>query len=125
MAISIMDKVKAAKAAVPAISPEEAMDLLGHAGAVFVDVRDGGEVAATGKVPGALNISRGMLEFRADPTLPSHHDALSPKKTVVLYCGTGGRAALAGVALQELGFKDVRNLGGFPGWIDAGGAVEK
>lgn len=125
MAVSIMDKVKEAKARVPAISPAEAMDLLGHANAVFVDVRDAPEIAASGKVPGALAISRGMLEFRADPTLPTHHDALSPDKTIVLYCGTGGRAALSGVALQELGFKDVRNLGGFQGWVDAGGSVEK
>lgn len=125
MAISIMDKVKAAKEAVPAISPAEAMDLLGHANAVFVDVRDGAEIAASGKIPGALAISRGMLEFRADPTLPSHHDALNLDKTVVLYCASGGRAALAGVALQELGFRDVRNLGGFQGWVDAGGAVER
>jgi rhodanese-related sulfurtransferase len=125
MPISIMDKVKAAKAVVPAISPAEAMNLLGHANAVFVDVRDGAEVAATGKVPGALTISRGMLEFRADTSLPSHHDSLSPEKTVVLYCASGGRAALAGVALQELGYTDVRNLGGFQGWVDAGGAVEK
>ena len=125
MPISIMDKVKAAKALVPDISPAEAMDLLGHANAVFVDVRDGAEIAASGKVPGALAISRGMLEFRADTTLPSHHDALSPGKTVVLYCASGGRAALSGVALQELGYTDVRNLGGFQGWVDAGGAVEK
>ena len=125
MPISIMDKVKAAKALVPDISPAEAMDLLGHANAVFVDVRDGAEIAASGKVPGALAISRGMLEFRADTGLPSHHDALSPGKTVVLYCASGGRAALSGVALQELGYKDVRNLGGFQGWVDAGGAGEK
>lgn len=125
MADSIMDKVREAKARVPAIAPDEAMNLLGHANAVFVDVRDADEVRATGKVLGALHVSRGMLEFRADPTLPSHLDALSPDKTVVLYCASGGRAALAGVALQELGFKDVRNLGGFQGWADAGGAVEK
>lgn len=125
MPISIMDKVKAAKEVVPAISPADAMNLLGHANAVFVDVRDAAEIAASGKVPGALTISRGMLEFRADTTLPSHHDALSPNKTIVLYCGTGGRAALSGVALQELGYTDVRNLGGFQGWVDAGGAIER
>ena len=125
MPISIMDKVKAAKEAVPAISPAEAMGMVGSSHTVFVDVRDPPEVAATGKVPGALAISRGMLEFRADPTLPSHHPELDPDKTIVLYCASGGRSALAGVALQELGFKDVRNLGGFQSWVDAGGRVER
>lgn len=122
---SIMDKVRKAREATPAIAPEEAMDLLGHGNVVFVDVRDADEVRATGKVLGAVNISRGMLEFRADPTLPSHLDVLSPDRTVVLYCASGGRAALAAAALRELGFKDVRNLGGFQGWVDAGGAVER
>lgn len=125
MPISIMDKVREAKEKVPAISPADAMNLLGHGNAVFVDVRDADEVRATGKVLGALNISRGMLEFRADPTLPGHLDDLSPEKTVVVYCASGGRSALAGAALQELGFADVRNLGGFQGWVDAGGAVER
>ena len=125
MPISIMDKVRAAKEQVPEIGPAQAMDLLGHANAVFVDVREADEVRATGKVLGAINISRGMLEFRADPSLPSHLDALAPEKTVVIYCASGGRAALAGAALLELGFKDVRNLGGFQGWVDAGGAVER
>jgi len=43
---------------------------------------------------------------------------------VLVYCGSGGRAALAGQTLQELGYRDVRNLGGFKDWVEGGGAVE-
>jgi rhodanese-related sulfurtransferase len=44
---------------------------------------------------------------------------------VLVYCASGGRSALAGKTLQNFGYKDVRNLGGFKEWVDFGGAVEK
>src|SRR3990170_7318818 len=120
MSQSIMDKVAAAKEAVPAISPEEAVKLLGREDVLFVDVRDAEEVAQSGKVAGALNVSRGMLEFRADDTTPYHNPAFSRDKTVILYCASGGRSALGGKALMEMGYADVRNLGGFKAWVDSG-----
>ena len=63
--------------------------------------------------------------FRADETTPYHNPAFSKAKTVILYCASGGRAALAGKALQELGYAKVFNLGGFKDWVAAGGAVER
>jgi len=64
MGKSIMDLVKEAKAVVPDIDPEDVKSLIGRDDVLIVDVRDDGEVAATGKVRGALHVSRGMLEFR-------------------------------------------------------------
>ncbi len=124
MAKSIMEQVAEAKAQVPDISPEEADALRGRDDVVFVDVRDAGEVAESGRVAGAINISRGMLEFRADSSTPYHEPELTPGKTVVVYCASGGRSALAGKALQELGYTDVRNLGGFGAWAEAGLPVD-
>ena len=124
MGKSIMDQVAEAKAVVPDISPDEVKSLMGREDVLIVDVRDDGEVASTGKVQGALHVSRGMLEFRADETTPYHNEAFSKDKTVILYCATGGRSALSGKALLELGYKDVRNLGGFPAWAESGGDVE-
>lgn len=121
---SIMDIVAEAKAVVPSISPEELKSLMGRDDILIVDVRDDGEVASTGKVPGALHVSRGMLEFRADESTPYHNPAFSKSKTIVLYCASGGRSALSGRALLDLGYTNVRNLGGFQGWVDAGGTVE-
>jgi rhodanese-related sulfurtransferase len=46
-------------------------------------------------------------------------------KTIVLYCASGGRSALAGKTLKDMGYGDVRNLGGFQDWLAGGGAVEK
>jgi rhodanese-related sulfurtransferase len=114
-----------AEAAVPRISPEEARGLIGRADVLFLDVREPAEVAASGKVPGALAIPRGLVEFRADPASPLHDAAFDRAKTVVAYCASGGRSALVLKTLKEMGYENVRNLGGFKGWLDAGGEVEK
>jgi rhodanese-related sulfurtransferase len=66
-----------------------------------------------------------MLEFRADEASPYHHPAFSRDKTVILYCASGGRSALAGKALRELGYEDVRNLGAFKDWAEKGLPTEK
>jgi rhodanese-related sulfurtransferase len=116
--------VEAANAVVPKISGKEAQELVAK-GAVLVDIRDSAELAQTGKAAGALHIPRGSLEFKADPTSPTVEKALSTDKTVILHCASGGRAALAGKLLLDMGYKDVRNLGGFKDWVEAGGKVEK
>ena len=114
-----------AEAVVPRISPEEAKALLGRTDVLFLDVREPAEVAASGKVPGALAVPRGLVEFRADPASPLHDAAFDRAKTVVAYCASGGRSALVGKTLKEMGYTSVKNLGGFKGWLDAGGEVEK
>ena len=114
-----------ADAQVPRISPEEAKGLLGRTDVLFLDVREPAEVAASGKVSGALAVPRGLVEFRADPASPLHDAAFDRAKTVVAYCASGGRSALVGKTLKEMGYTNVKNLGGFKGWLDAGGEVEK
>ena len=109
----------------PAISAAEAASLVQNAGAVIVDIRDGTEVAANGKIKGAVTIPRGSLESRADPTSANYNPALKYDRPVILHCAGGGRAALAGKTLLEMGYTNVRNLGGFRDWVAAGGEVEK
>lgn len=125
MPTSVKEMMAAANAVVPKISPEEARQVMAQGNALVVDLRDGTEVAASGKVAGAVHVSRGLLEFQADPESPAHNKAFETGKTVLLYCGSGGRAALAGKTLKEMGYADVRNLGGFKDWVAAGGAVEQ
>ena len=120
-----MELVADARAVVPDISPDEATAIMHQDNVLIVDVRDDDEVAQTGVIDGALHVTRGMLEFRADETTPYHHEAFSKAKTIILYCGSGGRSALAGKALLELGYSDVRNLGAFQGWVEAGGDIVK
>jgi rhodanese-related sulfurtransferase len=125
MTTSLKQMMEAANAAVPKISPQQAQDLMAKGNALVVDVRDGTEVAQSGKVKGAVHVSRGMLEFRADPESPAHDKNFARDKNVILYCGSGGRAALAGKLLKDLGYEHVYNAGGFKDWADAGGPVEK
>lgn len=124
MPTTLKDMVAAANAVVPPITPEDAREMVEAGTALVVDVRDAPEVEASGLVSGAVHISRGMLEFRADPASPFHDDRLDPAKTVIVYCASGGRSALAGRALKDLGYQDVRNLGGFKTWVEAGGPVD-
>ncbi len=125
MSKSFMDLVAEAKAVVPAISPDEAATMMDRENVVIVDVREDAELAESGKIKGALHVPRGMLESRADEATPYHDEALSKDKTVILYCGSGGRAALGGKALLDLGYRDVRNLGAFTAWVESGGATEE
>jgi rhodanese-related sulfurtransferase len=125
MPSSVKDMLAAANGSVPAISPQDAKALIESGEALVVDVRDGLEIQSSGKVQGAKHVARGMLEFRADPDSPYYDNAFDREKTVIVYCASGGRAALAGKTLQDMGYKDVRNLGGFKGWAESGGAVEK
>lgn len=120
-----MVKVAAARAVVPEISADDAMELHGQDGVMFLDVRDDNEVAAMGKIADALHISRGMLDFKADKDAPMYDPALNDAKTLIVYCATGGRSALAGQVLVDLGYPDVRNLGSFSFWLDADGPVDE
>ena len=125
MPATYKDLLTAANAVVPKVTASEAAKLVEQQGAVIVDVRDGTEVAASGKAKGAIAIPRGSLESRADPESGSYNPALRRDHPVILYCAGGGRAALAGRTLHEMGYSDVRNLGGFKDWVAGGGAVEK
>ena len=123
MAKSAKDLVEAANAVVPRITPAQAQEMIANGNTLVVDVRDAPEVEQNGKVAGAVHVTRGMLEFRADPESPYHDQNFAKDKTVILYCASGGRAALGGQALKELGYADVYNLGAFKDWAEAGGAI--
>jgi rhodanese-related sulfurtransferase len=124
MPATVKQLMDAANGVVPKITMEEAKALIAGGNAVIVDVRDSAELAQTGKIKGALHIPRGSLEFRADASTGYHDPNLDPGKTVIVYCAAGSRAALAGKSLKDMGYTDVRNLGGFKDWADAGGEVE-
>jgi rhodanese-related sulfurtransferase len=125
MPTSVKQMLEAANAAVPRLTPAQASDMIAKGNTLVVDVRDAPEVQASGKVAGAVNVSRGMLEFCADPDLPSHDKNFAKDKTVIVYCGSGGRSALAGKLLKDLGYDRVYNLGAFKDWAESGGAVDK
>lgn len=118
--------VAAANAAVETMTVEQARELVGRDEVQFVDVRETSELQAQGKIPGALHAPRGLLEFFADPTMPIHKPELASGKRLVLYCGTGGRSALAAKTLKDMGIERVANmLGGFTAWAEAEAPIER
>ncbi len=123
MTTSVKQLMAAANEAVPKISADEARKLMAK-DALVVDVRDGTEVAKTGKLKGAVHVSRGMIEFRADADTPYHDPQFRKDRPVILYCASGGRSALAGKVLKDMGYTNVHNLGGFKDAADAGLEVE-
>jgi rhodanese-related sulfurtransferase len=125
MAASVKQMLEAANAEVPKITPAEAREMVGKGNTLVVDVRDAPEIEKSGKAAGALHVSRGMLEFRADPESPYHDKNFARDKNVILYCASGGRSALAGKVLKDMGYQHVYNVGAFKDWAESGGAVEK
>jgi rhodanese-related sulfurtransferase len=114
------DLVMAAKAQSREIPLTEA-DAALSAADVLIDVREPDEYAA-GHLQGAVNLPRGLLEFKlsGSPALERRDMA------VVLYCKTSGRAALAAVSMQAMGYLNVTSIaGGYDGWVAAGKPVVK
>jgi len=124
MTLSVKQLMAAANEAVPRISVEDARKLVREENALLVDVRDGMELARSGKLKGATHVSRGLIEFKADTEMPSHDPQFRKDRPIVLYCASGGRSALAGKVLKDMGYSNVRNLGGFKDAADSGFETE-
>lgn len=114
------DLVMAAKARVTEVPLDQAEAAIQRAD-VLLDVREAEEYAA-GHLPGAIHVSRGLLEFKLSGT-----PALAARDLkVVLYCKTSGRAALAAAVMHDMGYLDVQSIaGGFDAWAAAGKPVAR
>lgn len=104
--------VQEAKKSVKEFSAAEVQQRLSSPGTLLIDVREPDEYRQ-GHIAGAVNIPRGMLEFKI-----SNEPALQQlDRALIVYCKTSGRAALSVVALQTMGFINVTSLaGGFDAW---------
>ena len=117
---TVKDLLAEANASIQKLSPAEAGEKIRSGDVLVLDVRDGTEVQQSGKIKGALNVSRGLLEFRADPDSPYYNPALQKDKTILLHCASGGRSALAAKTLQDMGYTSVFNIGGFKELTESG-----
>ena len=125
MATTVKQLMEAANAVVPKITSAQAREMIAKGNTLVVDVRDAPELEKSGKVAGAIHHSRGMLEFRADPESPYYDKNFAKDKNIIVYCASGGRSALAGKLLKDMGYGKVYNMGAFKDWADSGGAVDK
>lgn len=129
MAKTFQQMANQAVAEVPVISPEEAQKRIqADPNLLVIDVRDAADIAATGTVPGAVNISYGSLTFKADNEVPE--DWRDPQvqdrsRPIITMCELGPLGALGGKLLKDMGFENVSILeGGIQAWKDAGLSTE-
>ncbi|WP_049269394.1 MULTISPECIES: rhodanese-like domain-containing protein [Pseudomonadaceae] len=114
------DLVEEARQHIDEVSPEAAETLMREADAV-IDVREPDEYQS-GHIPGAINIPRGLLEFR----LSNSPELAARDLNVILYCKTSGRAALAARSLADMGYLQVRSIeGGYDAWHEAGKPIAR
>jgi len=112
------DLVEEARESIVTISVADAKAMFDKGGVIFLDVREPKEYKS-GHIPGALNIPRGLLEFRISKKIPDKN-ALT-----VVYCRSGSRSALATYTLVRMGYKNLKNMdGGWMAWAKAGYPVE-
>ena len=120
----VMDTVAAAKKATPAVTLEQFKSAIDDPAIWIVDVREPGEYAA-GHVLSAINIPRGVIEFKIWKRV-GYPDKTNMNQKMYLYCKTGGRCALAAKALRDLGFTEVyRTELKVKKWVEAGNALVK
>ncbi|MDJ0710521.1 MAG: rhodanese-like domain-containing protein [Woeseiaceae bacterium] len=124
MLVSPPDFVAKAKATIKECTVSQAQDCIGS-GTILIDIREPAEYAQ-GHIPGSIHVPRGMLEFQIMKTLEHLGiNADAADADIVLYCGTGGRSALATKSLDDMGFHNVRSMdGGIVAWNEAGLPVE-
>ena len=123
--VGFKELVARAEAEIETIHAVQALAAASSPDVVFIDLRDIRELWREGKIPGAVHVPRGMLEFWIDPDSPYHKPLFTEPKRFIFYCNLGWRSALAAHVARIMGLTDVCHLGGgFTAWCQAGGAVE-
>ena len=125
MAKSFKQMVEEGRQGTPMLSPQEVQQRMQEgSNTLVVDVRDAQDLAGTGIIPGAVNVSLGTLPLRADQELPEsfrNPELQDRDRPIITTCGGGGQASLAAKVLKDMGFTNVSILeGGTNGWKQAG-----
>jgi len=122
---SAKEIVADANTRITTIDVTEAIRLHSDPNVAFVDLRDSAELQREGKIPRAVHVNRGMLEFALDPALPYHNPVFASGKKILFYCASGGRSALATDTARKMGLENVAHVGGgFKAWKEAKGPLE-
>src|SRR5260370_24781817 len=121
MAPTIDEVVERARRRLLRVTPEQAAAELAQ-GALLVDTRTESQRTVQGEIPGAIVIDRTVLEWRLDPTSPSHIEQASDHQvSVIVVCAEGYSSTLAAASLQDLGLLNATDvIGGFEALKDPG-----
>ena len=117
MLVSPADFIAKAKATIKECSVRDVHEKR-DADTLLVDIREPAEFAR-GHIPGAFLIPRGLLEFEILKLVQRHTESPADCE-IILYCGTGGRSALAAKSLNDMGFANAQSMdGGIVAWAEA------
>ncbi len=107
------------------IAAKDAIDRAARGALLVIDVREAGEVAASGKAKDALHVPLATVRMRCDPASPERLPELSVERPVALYCASGARSQMAAQMLVSMGYGEVYNIGGLSDWQAAGGPLDR
>ncbi len=112
--------VNEARAAIKEVTVNDVKNMIdSKENIIILDVRDKNELE-DGRLPGAINISRGMLEFKVETMIPDKNS------NIVVYCGVDLRGPLATKTLNDMGYRNAINMiGGLKAWKLAGYPLSK
>ena len=93
--------IKQAQGQIKCLDLAAAKSLYAESGdVVIIDVREAHSADAC-KLEKSINISRGLIEMKATKHCPD------PETVIFTHCGGGGRASLAALTLQQMGYRNV------------------
>jgi rhodanese-related sulfurtransferase len=122
---SVQQMFTEAMSEIETLDVEQARALHGRGNVTFIDLRDPREIWREGGIPGAIQVTRGMLEFWIDPGSPYHKAFFASGNRFVFFCAGGWRSALAAKTAQDMGLTPVCHIeGGFSAWRKSGAPVE-
>jgi rhodanese-related sulfurtransferase len=124
MNISLNTLLEEANNQIQRLTYEETAEIINNQLHVIIDVREESEVQALGLIKNAINIPRGVIEFKLAPNSLHNPLTINDDTFILVYCAGGYRSALAAKVLEDIGFKNVFNIGGFGEWISNGGEIE-
>lgn len=126
MLTSPADLVAIAKATIKECSVAECHEHL-NSETLLIDIREPAEFSKT-HIPGSVHLPRGLLEFEIHGLVErtrGYNDVTNENRPIILYCGTGGRSALAAQTMQSMGYENVISMaGGVVAWAAAGFPVD-
>ena len=125
MNISLNSLLEEANNQIQRLSYDETIEVINTKPHVIIDVREESEVLSHGLIKSAVNITpRGVIEFKLAPNSLHNPININDDTFILVYCAGGYRSALAAKVLEDIGFKNVFNIGGFGEWLSSGGEVE-
>ena len=124
--MTIEELLDDARSRLQRVSPTEARDAVESGGAVIVDIREKERRARDGRVRGAVEIDRNVLEWRGAPASEWRDERISdPSRELIVMCNEGYQSSLAAATLQLLGLPKATDMdGGFEAWRAAGLPIE-